>query len=136
MFRQGEPVREKGATRAGEVSSTHYAPRECVYLVTVRYEGGEYRQYLESQIERVCPPASPERREYRGTNGHTVRSLPGGVLAVDEATLPAGAFVSESRKRLACDGGCGRVFETNLVRFIHYRRRRFCFSCAAAGRVR
>lgn len=70
-----------------------------------------------------------------GVEGHKLTSLGGGRYAVDGRELPFGSYLSESRKRLACDGGCGFTFPDNRERFINFRNRRYCLACAAAGRV-
>lgn len=70
------------------------------------------------------------------TQHHTIGSYGLDRYTVDGVQLPYGAYVSESRKRLICNGGCGRVFENNLQRFIRFRTRRFCFHCAASGKVK
>ncbi len=73
---------------------------------------------------------------WAGINEHKLTSVGQFQYAVDGEVLPDGAYLSESRKRLSCDGKCGYVFPTNQERFIRYKTRRFCLDCAAKGLVK
>lgn len=68
--------------------------------------------------------------------GHKLTSIGGERYAVDGTELPYGSYLSESRKRLACNGGCGHIFQNNRERFINFRNRRYCLDCAAVGKVK